>query len=187
MKAKLTLLLIAIFTLSACSQLGGTRFKRSYISIMDSKKDTVGTLFVWEADTSAAILFKDGDACMQTALAIKTANIEAEAQVSDAILSVTKATEKIIEEGSGGNDKATAKALAEISGSIEEAASLLTTTTERTAFLNMGMFYICQISANGSIDGLQANELINTLITSSAGMKSYNKAINTQPKAAGTP
>jgi hypothetical protein len=50
----------------------------------------------------------------------------------------------------------------------------------------MGMFYICQIAANGSIDGLEANELINILITSSAGMQNYNKVINSKSETAGT-
>lgn len=154
--------------LSGCTQLGGTYFKRSYISIADSDKKTVGTILVWEADTSAAILFKDGEACMQTALAIKTANMKAEAKLSDAILNLSKTAQAIAADPSSA---ASSQALLEVSGSIQEAASMLTTTTERTAFLNMGMFYICQVAANDSITDAQADSLIETLIKSASGMK----------------
>ena len=58
-----------------------------------------------------------------------------------------------------------------ISASITQAAELLTTTTERTAFLNMGMFYVCQIAANGSIDKAETDNIMLTLITESAGIK----------------
>lgn len=161
-----TALLVVIFTMSACTQLGGSRFKRSYISIKDAKQETVGTLFVWEADASAAVLFKDGGACMQTALAIKTANMKAEAKLSDAILNLSETANKVAD-----NSKdVSSSALADVSASIKEAASMLTTTTERTAFLNVGMFYICQVAANKSLTPEQTNALINSLITSASAM-----------------
>ncbi|MBV1913901.1 MAG: hypothetical protein KUG72_00860 [Pseudomonadales bacterium] len=187
MKVKLTLLIIALFTISACTQLGGTRFKRSYVSIKDAQDKTVGTLFVWEADASAAVLFEDGEACMQTALAIKTANIQAEAKLSDAILNLSETASEITKQAADGQAPAGASDLAKVTTTIQEAASMLTTTTERTAFLNIGMFYICQIAANKSLNEAQTNQLISTLVTSSAGMASYNKATNSQPEAAGTP
>ncbi|WP_188151463.1 hypothetical protein [Teredinibacter waterburyi] len=166
---KVPLIVLIITTmLSGCTQLGGTYFKRSYISIADSNKETVGTILVWEADTSAAILFKDGEACMQTALAIKTANMKAEAKLSDAILNLSKTAQAVAADPAA---TASSQALLDVSGSIQEAASMLTTTTERTAFLNMGMFYICQIAANDSITPAQAGTLITTLITSASGMK----------------
>ena len=165
-KTPLFALIIATF-LSGCSQLGGTYFKRSYISIADGDNDTVGTILVWEADTSAAILFRDGEACMQTALAIKTANMKAETKLSDAILNLSKTAQAVAIDPAASSSQA----LLDISSSIQEAASMLTTTTERTAFLNMGMFYVCQIAANDSITPAQADTLIKTLITSASGMK----------------
>ena len=163
------LVLLLTTLLSGCAQLGGTYFKRSYISIADSNKKTVGTILVWEADTSAAILFRNGEACMQTALAIKTANMEAETTLSDAILNLSKTAQAAVVEDPAAT--VSSQALLDVSGSIREAASMLTTTTERTAFLNMGMFYICQIAVNHSITPTQADTLISTLITSASGMK----------------
>ena len=166
-KSIILLIFISVF-LSGCSQLGGTYFKRSYVSITGKPENTIGTILVWEADTSAAILFKDGGACMQTALAIKTVNAEAEGKLSDAILNISSAANQIAKSGS---NTASSEALVEASGSIKEAASMLTTTTERTAFLNMGMFYMCQIAANKSITKEQADKLIESLIKSASGMK----------------
>lgn len=175
MKTKFIFLFIAVFTISACTQIGGTKFKRSYVSIKDADQKTVGTLFVWEADTSAAVLFEGGEACMQTALAIKSANIQAEAKLSDAILNLSETASIIAAKAAtDGQVPASSGDLAKVTTTIQEAASMLSTTTERTAFLNIGMFYICQIAVNKSINATQANALINTLVTSSAGMKNYN-------------
>lgn len=177
MKTQFTFILLVLFTISACTQLGGTKFKRSYVSIKDANDKTVGTLFVWEADASAAVLFEDGEACMQTALAIKTANIQAEAKLSDAILNLSETASIIASQAArDGQAPASAGDLAKVTTTIQEASSMLTTTTERTAFLNIGMFYICQIAANKSINEAQVNALINTLITSSSGMQSYNNS-----------
>lgn len=160
MKSKtLFILLVVALTTSACAQLWGTDFKKSYLSIKkDPEHETVGTLFVWEADTSAAVLFKDGGACMQTALAFKTVNIKAKVKLSDALLKLKSITD------APDNTPVTNKELAKITGSIEEAAHMLTTTTERTTFLNIGMFYICQIAANNSVDEEATNTLIKSLI-----------------------
>lgn len=165
---KIALIILVILTVSACTQIGGSRFKRSYLSVKDSQNQTVGTLFVWEADSSAAVLFKGGEACMQTALAVKTANMQAEAQLSDAILQLSQAASKIASEPMKANESE--KALAEVSGSIKEAANMLTTTTERTSFLNLGMFYLCQISANKSISQDQTSILLKELIKNSSAM-----------------
>lgn len=114
---------------------------------------------------------------MQTALAIKTANIKAEAKLSDAILNLSETAPSIAKQATTeGQAPASSGDLAKVTTTIQEAANMLTTTTERTAFLNIGMFYICQIAANKSINEVQANTLINTLVTSSAGMQSYNNA-----------
>jgi hypothetical protein len=165
--ASIAAMLVVALLSVGCAQLGGTRFKRSYLSIKDVNDQTIGTILVWEADTSAAILFKDGGACMQTALAVKTTEFEAKAKISDALLSLSKTAATV-----ASNPGATAnQPLADITSSIKEAAQLLTTTTERTAFLNIGMFYLCQIAANKSLTPGEADALADTLIKAAAGMK----------------
>lgn len=164
---KLTFLLAFFVTMSGCAQLGGTYFKKSYISIKDSSDKTVGTMLVWEADTSAAILFESGRACMQTALAVKTTEMEAKAKISEALLNLSQTAASVASSQQAANEP-----LADVTGSIKEAARLLTTTTERTAFLNIGMFYLCQIAANDSLTQEQAEQLAGSLIESAASMNS---------------
>lgn len=164
MKISIFLTFAAVLLLSGCTQLGGTKFKRSHISIIDKKNETVGTIFVWEADASAAVLYESGDICMQTALAIKTSDIEAKAKISEALLSLSKTAALVASEPKS----STSQPLADITASIKEASKLLTTSTERTAFLNIGMFYLCQISANDSISAEQAKAILEVLVTSAA-------------------
>jgi len=176
MNKRIMMTLILSFMLSGCAQLGGTYFKKSYVSIKNADtKETEGTLFIWEADTSAAVLFKGGGACMQTALAVKTANIEAQTKLSDAILNLSSAALQATSATDQTTDK---ESLLEVTGSIKEAAQSLTTTTERTAFLNVGLFYICQIAANDSLPKSEVKEVVKTLIESTSGMESYNKQLN---------
>lgn len=163
MKNRLLVALACASLLSGCS----TYFKKSFISIADKDNKTVGTLFVWEPDTSAAVILNDPDgtirACMQTALAIKTTDAEGDATLSEAILNLSKTAASVSQ--SKGDDAAKSQALAEISGSINQTANLLTTTTERTAFLNMGLFYICQLSANKTISEETTLKLVSELIS----------------------
>jgi hypothetical protein len=74
---------------------------------------------------------------------------------------------------SQGTSSEKALALAELSGSIKQTANILTTTTERTAFLNMGLFYICQLSANKSISESTTLQLTSELIKQTVTM--HNK------------
>ena len=164
---KFASLLVLLTFFSGCAQLGGTYFKRSYISIKDANDETVGTMLVWEADTSAAILFESGRACMQTALAVKTTEMEAKAKISDALLNLSQTAATVASSQQAANEP-----LADVTGSIKEAARLLTTTTERTAFLNIGKFYLCQIAANNSLTQDQAEQLASSLIKSAASMNS---------------
>lgn len=153
--------------LSGCAQLGGTKFKHSYSSIKDKdNKETVGTLFVWEADTSAAVLLKDGKACMQTALAVKTTEIDAKAKISEALLSLSQTAAAV----AASPASAPSQPLADVTASIKEAAKLLTTTTERTAFLNVGMFYMCQLAANNSITQEQTKLVLEALVKAAASV-----------------
>ena len=92
---KLISIIAILSILSGCS----TYFKKSYISITNKEDRTVGTLFVWEPDTSAAVILNDPDgtvrACMQTALAIKTTDAEGDATISEAILNLSKTAAKV--------------------------------------------------------------------------------------------
>lgn len=157
---------------SGCTHFPAPWSDVDYLSIASNadSKENLGTLFVWDSTVSAAILLPNKTACMQTALALKTTNVKAEAALSNALIELTKSAKTVVDSGDSGTEKS--DAMNKASASVTQAAKLLTTTTERTAFLNMGMFYICQIAANGSINQSETNQIMLTLITESAGIKS---------------
>lgn len=142
-------------------------FKRSASIVANKNGDHIGTIFVWEPDSNAALLNKRGKLCMQNALAINTTDTSISAKLSDAILELTESSKKIPE-----NDKESKENIANITTTIKQTATMLTTSTERTAFLNTGLFYICQLAANSEISDNDMIALTQTLITSSAGLNS---------------
>ncbi|WP_257326011.1 hypothetical protein [Pseudoalteromonas rhizosphaerae] len=168
---KLISIIAVTSILCGCS----TYFKKSYISIaIKMNKLLVRSLFGSQIPVLQVIL-NDPDgtirACMQTALAIKTTDSKGEATISEAILNLSKTAASV--STSQGTSSEKALALAELSGSIKQTANILTTTTERTAFLNMGLFYICQLSANKSISESTTLQLTSELIKQTVTM--HNK------------
>lgn len=99
--------------------------------------------------------------CMQRAMAVNNIDASATAKVSEAIMALSEAYTAAAKAGNAGD-------LASISGTLKVTAMSLSTTTERTAYIDMGMFYLCQIAANGSITPTEANALLRTLIISGA-------------------
>lgn len=145
-----------ILSLSACA------FTKR--SSTEFENHSGASLVIWDADMSAAVAYNTGQICMQRALAVKTIDANTEAKISEAILNIATSLPKT---NLTGND------LIAVSNSLKETAQLLTTSTERTAFLDLGMFYICQISANGGLTDQQTAELIKIIAISGA-------AINTE-------
>lgn len=146
--------------------------KRSSIAF---RKDSGGSLSVWDANMSAAVAYHNGKMCMQRAMAIKNLDAGAELQVSQAMLRLSESY-KAAAAGGG----AAAGDLATLSATLKQTATLLTTTTERTAYLDMGLFYICQIAANDSITPDKTNELLRTLIISGSIVGEQNSADSLQ-------
>ncbi len=160
-KVFITLGLISSLSLGGCETMGGAWAKRSSIAF---QKDSGGSLSVWNADMSAAVGYQDGSLCMQRALAIKTIDSEVAANL-------TASVSKIADVASTATESDKPKITAALASSLEETASLLTTSTERTTFLDLGLFYICQISANGGITDKQTAELIKIISLSGAAIK----------------
>jgi len=155
--------IIILVSISGCS----AYFKRSIDTVHHEKtKEHIGTVIVWANDTNAAILNKDGKVCMQNALAIKTTNSTADVKLSEALLKLSKVEEKNLEASPSENNEA----LLSVTSSIKQAATLLTTTTERTSFLNTGMFYLCQILSNSHIRDEDAKLILEQLVVSAAGL-----------------
>lgn len=133
----------------------------------DKENKPIATVIVWSNESNAAIINKQGRVCMQNALAIKTTNSTANVKLSEALLKLSKIASKELKD----NSKSNKESLLAVTASIDQAATLLTTTTERTSFLNTGMFYLCQISANDNIENKDIEKLLAKLITSASGLK----------------
>lgn len=149
-------------------------FKRSALSVGANTFDkygnptkTLGTIFVWDADVSAAMIDKNGRTCIQRALTTK--DVKASVALSDQILKWARALETTEDE----------KAQEALSAAIATTSTLLTTTTERTAFLDTGLFYICQLGANNTLKQDEVIELSKQLIQSAAGLKANQLIPNT--------
>lgn len=156
--------LLLAFSVAGCATV-----KRSSIAF---QKDSGGSLSVWNADMSAAVTYPQGQMCMQRALAVKTVEAELTTKVSEAIIALSDVAKNAASTGQNAE-------LASLVASIRQTAALLTTTTERTAFLDLGMFYVCQISANGSLTDHQTAEVLRslTLVASSLGQAGPPSAV----------
>lgn len=157
---KLIIPILTITLLSGCETLGGAWTKKSSIAFV---KDSGGSLSIWNAEMSAAVAYNSGQICMQRALAVKTIDAKTSLKVSDAMLALSKTAQSVAATGTSAD-------LVSVTNSLKETAQLLTTSTERTTFLDLGMFYTCQISANGGLTDTQTAELIKVISISGAAI-----------------
>ncbi|MFH4749841.1 hypothetical protein WMQ67_26720 [Vibrio harveyi] len=118
-------------------------------------------MMAWDNDLSAALVNNNGKTCMQMAMSMRDTSANATANVSDAIL---KVVDKI-------PDDPTPQELIKLSGELEKTSKTLRTSTERTSFLLVGSFYLCQFQANGMSEH-NVKALANTLITTAGGIGS---------------
>ncbi|WP_157128703.1 hypothetical protein [Cupriavidus sp. USMAA2-4] len=130
---------------------------------------TGAALYAWENSRSAALVVADGDnkvrACTQFAMVENSYSADAKLKISDALLKAASAIHGV-GTGTGTPNKDDAEATASaMSATIQKLGNALNTTTERTSFLMVGGFYICQLQANGLEAAkvhLLATELIKT-------------------------
>lgn len=159
---------MGIFAVGACDTIPkpGTR---SYLSVATrphrtAPLRTIGTLFVWSNDVNAGMVYESGHVCMQRAMTMEAMTGGGSASVPSSLVSLSEAARTALAEG----DSESAIA---ISGAISQAATALSTTTERTAFLDIGMFYLCQLEANRAITPDQSAMLTQQLIRDAATIR----------------
>lgn len=150
---------ILFFLISGCAT--SSRFNK-----------TGAGMFAWKNDRSAALVVgkEEGDpkACMQFAMVANSISVEAQAKVANSLLALSGVVSKSRGAQEGGDD-AERNAVA-ISGALESIASALNTTTERTSFLMVGSFYICQLQANG-LANAEVSKLMLELIKQAATLQ----------------
>ncbi len=182
MKATVSAIALASLACVACDTLPkpGTR---SYLSVATQESPpngpvkTIGTLFVWSNDVNAGVIYQGGNICMQRAMTARalSGSVDASAR-AEAPASVLAAMTTVAAEAS---ENGNMEAAAAMSAAIAQTATALSATSERTAFLDIGMFYICQLSANGRLSMPETNQLSLQLVQSAAGMT----PIGTIPRA----
>lgn len=151
---KLSIIFLILILLNGCSFIDPATFKRSSIAFNNKG----GGLSVWNSDLTAAVENRRGDVCMQKALTAKAISNKAEVKISDAVLKIAQ----------GIPSTASAQELINFQNSMSQTLAILTTTTERTAFLESGLFYICQLSINNALTKEQVFFLTKKLIEDSA-------------------
>lgn len=173
MKAAISAIALASLACVACDTLPkpGTR---SYLSVATQESPpngpvrTIGTLFVWSNEVNAGVIYQDGNICMQRAMTARAMSGRMDASArAEAPASVLSAMTTVAAEAS---ENGNMEAAAAMSAAIAQTATALSATSERTAFLDIGMFYICQLSANRRLSETETNALSMQLVQSAAGM-----------------
>lgn len=133
-------------------------------------------IITWETDRSAAVIIPASEnrgiqGCMQMALSMTDIHSQFEAGLSDSIL-------KVIDQIPDPTNPS-AEDLAKIKNEIEKTSKALNVSSERTSFLMVGSFYLCQLQANG-MPHTEVKKLTATLINAAAGLKYSEYNIGTQ-------
>ncbi|KAF1719793.1 hypothetical protein CSC75_13990 [Pseudoxanthomonas wuyuanensis] len=96
---------------------------------------------------------------MQRAMTAGATSVEASGSLSDAALKLADPTAN-----------AEGKELAGAALAVSNAVMALSVSTERTAYLDTGLFYLCQLHANGAMTSPEFASAVEKLIEKSATM-----------------
>jgi hypothetical protein len=122
-------------------------------------------MMAWDNNLSAAFVLPGTEKvnkpklCMQMAMSMNDINHKATASLSEAALKISEKTAK----------DAPSEDLVKISSELTKTAKALQVSTERTSFLLVGSFYLCQFQANGMSEE-NVSTLATTLINSAASI-----------------
>lgn len=156
--------------LSGCSAFGSW-YGETKPMMTFAELPSKSTLFVWSPKNSAAFVNAEGKACVQGADVFheKSGSVD----VSNELLGILKGVQLSSESSS--DEKALAISLANDIISLK-------TNSERTTYLSIGMFGLCQLQANGGITNQELLTLASELIESSlkVGIKA---PLITEPEA----
>ncbi len=115
----------------------------------------LGTIMSWSPEFNAAFVTSLGKGCIQPATYAETGSTN-----------ITIPAEALSLDGEGES----------IGVAYTKAIEKLATVTDQSTFLSIGMYGICQLQANDSINNLEVKELVTTLLNKAAEIKTGNKA-----------
>lgn len=152
---KKIVIVLSVGVLSGCSAFS-TWYGETKPMMTFAELPSKSTLFVWSPKNSAAFVNAEGKACVQGAEVFheKSGSVD----VSNELLGILKGVQLSSESSS--DEKAIAISLANDIISLK-------TNSERTTYLSIGMFGLCQLQANGGITPAELLTLVSELIASS--------------------
>lgn len=152
MSLKGLLVFVPVLTLSGCAG--------QYWSNGESGSKTGAGVIRWNANESAALVVPRDNkpsACTQMALATDNETKAIQANISNSLLSVLS---RVPEEANSGD-------LIAITAELTKISQALSTSTERTTYIQVGGFYLCQLQANG-LSEASVTALMTEIIKASA-------------------
>ena len=164
--------ILSVVNFSGCSiaeiQRGETKPQISFVSLSDDNKDGLGLnkneenkgslkIFVWSPKNNAAVINKEGRGCIQGADVFH--NEDVSVSVSNKLLEIVS--------GVAASPNVTADDKLAAINTVSKIVQLKT-NTERTSYLSIGMFGLCQLYSNGKLNENDLKELVEKLITESA-------------------
>lgn len=164
-------LMLAVVLLCGCSTYD-TRLSSRSLRSYDNQN--LGTVFVWDNDVSAAVAYppstlrtlsgerETGRAaiCMQRAMTAAATAMEGDLSVSDSFLTLAKLP------GAQGGD------LGKVAVNLSKSVLALSVSTERTAFVDTALFYLCQMAANGSLSDANLSTAVGKLFDVAGALSS---------------
>ncbi|WP_369939910.1 hypothetical protein [Xanthomonas medicagonis] len=146
MKA-ITVVVVVAMASAGCSTLKSESIKQRE----GGNEKTIGTVTTWSPDKAAAVVV-GGQVCMQ--LPTRLVNLG----TSGAAAGYADVSGQGKLGGSGAGD-------------FRSDATSSVVATERTTFLSFGLFYICQMAMNGSLDGAALEKMLSMVVATSATLK----------------
>ncbi|UNK43737.1 hypothetical protein MNO14_06670 [Luteimonas sp. S4-F44] len=146
MKAITAVVVVAIAS-AGCSTL-----KSESIVQRDGKSEkTIGTVTTWSPDKAAAVVLGD-KACLQ--LPTRLVNVGTSGRGAAAV--------NVAGQGNAGGGGA---------GDFRSDSTSALVATERTTFLSFGLFYMCQMAMNKSINDATLKDMLTMVVATSATLK----------------
>ena len=158
-----------VMNFSGCSYYelthGETKPHVSFVNLSNQNRNVTdgSTIYVWSPKNNAAVINKEGKGCIQGADVFHNEDINI--NVSNKLLEIVSGI--AVSPSVTTDDKLAA--INTMSKIVQ-----LKTNTERTSYLSIGMFGLCQLYSNGNLTEAELKTLVKKLITESAqlGQKS---------------
>jgi hypothetical protein len=146
----------------------------------ENRNNSLGTIFVWDNDKSAAVIYRDHidkeqSICMQNAMVANSIDSNATTKLTGVLSIIANATTDYFSLAKAGkldsNSSQNTKDIIELNKRVTKTVNQLFKQSQASTYLNVGMFYVCQLSANRVIDENQTKDIVMELIKTSMSLE----------------